>query len=210
MEVSAEIRWFWKAGPPPGLQAWFVSEARHPCAPGGGQKRRTDRYRRDAEQEELGIKLRGSAPGCEVKGLVAVLAPLSRAPFVGPGQVWTKWSTEALRFEPDELVATTKLRWIRKLDTKGSAPREVALGPDEGPLKKGDEPETGCQVELTRILFAEQEWWSFSFESFGTLATVERDLHAGAAAMAERQPPALTGGTLASYPAWLKDRLAAG
>ena len=208
MQRSAEIRWFWKSNPPPGLEEWFKSEKTHGCVPGGGVTPRTDLYRRETKQVELAIKLRGNKPGYEVKGLVEQLALLSVAPFTGPVELWTKWSTDGLKFDAQELIPTTKLRWIRKLDTTGAKPREVELGPDETAKSGNVVLESGCQVELTQIHIRDETWWSFSFESFGTIATVERDLHAAAAVMAKRGPPALSGGILASYPAWLKDRLA--
>jgi len=209
MQLSAEIRWFWRSKAPAGLKEWFTPQGlSHPCAAGGGATPRTDLYCRDTKQNELGIKARGNAPGCEVKGLVALLGSLNEAPFTGTGELWTKWSTEGLRFETAELIATTKLRWLRKLDTSGAQVREVELGPDEKPKQADDVPRTGCQVELTRIVVADQTWWSLGFESFGTMATVERDLRAGVSVMARRNPPALIGGTLASYPTWLKERAA--
>ena len=77
------------------------------------------------KQAELAIKLRGNKPGYEVKGLVEELAPLAEGPFAGAGELWTKWSTDGLRFDAQELIATTKLRWIRKLDTGNAKPREI-------------------------------------------------------------------------------------
>src|SRR5512139_3281096 len=206
MQVSAEIRWFWKTNAPAGLEEWFKSKEHHPFAPGGGTTPRTDLYRR-TKQTELAIKLRGNK-GYGVKGLVAELASLTTAPFVGAAEMWTKWDADGLKFDALELIATTKLRWIRKLDTTGAEPREVELGEDERARDEKDFPKSGCQVELTQIFVGKERWWSFSFESFGSVATVERDLRAGAAEMAKRRPPPLPGGTLASYPAWLRDRLA--
>jgi hypothetical protein len=207
MQVSAELRWFWKNAPPPGLEDWFKrARPSHPSAPGGGVVPRTDLYRRDAKQVELGIKLRGGKPGYEVKGLVEDLGRIDADPFVGNGELWTKWTVEGLRFDAEEVVATTKLRWIRKLDTSGQGITEVELGADEKALS-GARPQTGCQVELTQIFVGDEGWWSFSFESFGTVATVERDLRAGAAEMAKRSPPALADGAVLGYPAWLSARL---
>lgn len=168
---------------------------------------RTDLYLRDAAQTELGIKRRGNKPGYEVKGIVERLAQLTDSPFIGHAELWAKWSTERLRFNVDEMIPITKLRWIRKLDMAGTEPREVELGNDENPRDADDYPALGCQMEFTRISVSDETWWSFSFESFGKLATVERHLRAAAATMAEREPPKLTSGVLASYPAWLGERI---
>jgi len=43
VKASAEIRWFWAALPPAGLEAWFRNADAHGCAAGGGVQR-TDRY----------------------------------------------------------------------------------------------------------------------------------------------------------------------
>ena len=86
MQVSAEIRWFWKGVLPPELLVWFQRAERHSCAGGGGSVR-TDAYLRDARQSELGLKLRGGKKGVEIKGLVAVIADGCQAsPFIGPSK----------------------------------------------------------------------------------------------------------------------------
>ena len=203
VKVSAEVRWFWKTSAPAGLEQWFKSPELHGgLGPGGGTLPRTDLYRRSS-QTDLGIKLRGNK-GYEVKGLVAELAPLTDGPFAGAVELWSKWDADGLRFDALELVPTTKLRWIRKLDTDGAQPGEVEIGEDERPRDATKVPVTGCQVELTRVFVGKEAWWSFSFEAFGTVATVEGSLRAAAALMATREPPPLKDGILASYPAWLK------
>ena len=111
-----------------------------------------------------------------------------------------------MRFDVLDMVATTKLRWMRKLDTSGAEPREVKLAADERAVDPADFPQAGCQVELTQIVLGKAVWWSFSFEAFGKVGTVERDLRLVAALMAKRKPPELPRGTLASYPTWLADQ----
>jgi hypothetical protein len=205
--VSAEIRWFWQKAPD-GLVAWFQGGQAHPFPAGGGATPRTDLYRRDASQTEVGIKLRGNKPGWEVKGLVARLSPLADAPFTGEPEVWTKWTVDGLAVDARDVLATTKLRWIRKLAMDGETPREVRIGADEQPVSGEDAPDRGCQVELTQVVVGAETWWTLGFEAFGALSTVEGDLRAAASTMAGRRPPPLGGGRLAGYPAWLKDRAA--
>jgi hypothetical protein len=202
MQVSAEIRWFWLGRAPEGLEHWFRSADAHGCPAGGGGSR-TDEYLRDPGQEELGLKRRGSKPGVEVKGLVAVKREgIAAAPFTGPVETWTKLSTQALQIS--STIAVEKQRWLRKFDTSGAEPVEVPLGENESPAEKDRAlPGRGCNVELTRITVGGAEWWTLGFESFGALATVEDSLRATGAVVAARRPPPLGDPLQASYPAWL-------
>ena len=209
VQVSAEMRWFWPSSPPDGLEAWFGATEHHRYVPGGGTKVRTDLYLRDPGQEEVGIKRRDGEARAEIKSLVARGAALSTAPFSGPPEIWTKSSTDRLVLEPAQLVATAKLRSLRKLDTASPEPKEIALGADERPLDPSERPERGCNVELTRVEIDGAVWWSLGFEAFGQLETVERDLAAACAAFASRRPPPLAGGFFASYPCWLRRVLSA-
>src|SRR4051794_10428250 len=111
MQVSAEIRWFWKDAPPTGLKDWFLSETAHGCAAGGGNTR-DDKYLVDKKQVEIGIKQRGDKPGVEIKSLVSdKYATCSEDPFAGPIQIWVKQGTEVLEITPT--IVTTKQRWLR-------------------------------------------------------------------------------------------------
>lgn len=207
MQVSAEIRWFWKESLPAGLEEWFQSKDVHRCAAGGGDTR-TDEYLRepprDTVQAELGVKRRGGKDGVEVKGLVSVVQDgVVAGPFAGPIEIWSKWSTQSLHVQ--DVVSTEKLRWLRKFDTGGDTPAEVPLGSDEKPVDKDRPlPERGCNVELTRVTCAGKVWWTLGFESFGALQDVENSLRATATLLGTRRPPVLGDDALrASYPAWL-------
>ena len=217
MQLSAETRWFWRGNAPPGLENWFRSSDRHGFVAGGGGRDlrdpREDRYLHDDSQIELGIKLRGtdaaSSKGVEVKGLVvAALGDLATESFKGPIELWCKWRSQSLSM--GSTVAIQKWRCVRKFDTTGVAPVEIALGSDENHVTSGiAQPMRGCIVEFTEIHVPanKQTWWIFGFEAFGTISTVENDLRAVAVVLDDRQPPRLDGGLLASYPAWLKGQV---
>src|SRR5947207_3561754 len=114
MQVSAEIRWFWKDVLPPKLEEWFRNAKEKTCAAGGGEPR-VDEYLYDLNQIELGLKRRGGKSGVEVKGLVtAASGRLNANPFAGPIDLWTKWTSEALDLKSDLTVAIEKIRWLRK------------------------------------------------------------------------------------------------
>ena len=70
MQISAEVRWFWRADPPARFKDWFLSDAVHAYRAAGG-KPRSDEYLVDPSGVELGIKTRGGKGGTEIKGLVA-------------------------------------------------------------------------------------------------------------------------------------------
>lgn len=214
MQLSAEIRWFWPERPPSGLKDWFVNASGDVFAAGGGKPGREDEYLRDPKQVELGIKRRGGGKisGIEVKGLVECLGDLAAGPFAGPIELWTKWVSEPLKIDGAPTIRIKKQRWLRKFDAGGSLPKEIELNADEKPVKDGELPTRGCNVELTYVQIADQggDWWTLGFEAFGTIATVEADLRAVAAALNQRQPPPLEEGLLASYPMWLKAKVLPG
>lgn len=190
MQVSAEIRWFWRDDPPAGLDEWFRDAGVHGC-PVGDPETRIDVYLRDPGQTELGIKRRGANPGVEVKALVSVVRDgVAARPFEGPVETWTKVSTEALDFTPS--VTTQKVRWMRTFDTGAAVPVEVRSS-----------PRVGCAVELTCVTVGDDVWWTLGFEAFGAAGTLENSLRAAAALLAARRPPALGDGLRASYPSWL-------
>ncbi len=195
MQVSAEIRWFWRDDPPAGLENWFRDAHTHGC-PAGDEETRTDVYLHDPGQTELGVKRRGGASGMEVKALVSVIRDgVDAPPFVGPVETWTKIGTRALEF-PSSLTLR-KVRWTRTFDTGGAAPAEVPPGRGRAM------PSVGCSVELTRVTVDDDVWWTLGFESFGPLRTAESRLRATASLLAARRPPSLGDGLRASYPAWL-------
>jgi hypothetical protein len=158
VELSAEIRWFWQGSGPTGLREWFTDASFHDCGAGGGGLR-ADAYLSDPRQVELGIKLRGNKKGVEVKGLVAVPADsCSSSPFVGPIEIWVKWSSESLSLAGADLVHVSKRRWLRKFGFTGPELREIALDIDELPVEGDRLPKEGCNVEDTEISVEALRW----------------------------------------------------
>src|SRR5262245_33598979 len=105
MQLSVEMRWFWRDTQPTvcaDLFRWDNSDS-------SGEER-VDQYLRDDRQNELGIKLRGSKPGVEVKGLISREGFLDVAPFIGRIEVWAKWSSRVLELRSDLMVTVHKRR----------------------------------------------------------------------------------------------------
>src|SRR3954470_3056729 len=202
--LSAEIRWFWRNAPAPGLKEWFLNAQVHGCEAGGGEKAREDAYLIDKEAKDIGIKKRGGG-GTEVKVLVSV-QPLKELglPMIPDFEFWTKVNSKALTLSGLPLVTLKKVRWIRKIDTSAVHAVEMALGADERP-KAGEElPKQGCNVEFTEVaVIGGETAYTFGFEAFGTLQHLQRNLVAAATLIFSREPPAFTGGVKASYPEWL-------
>jgi hypothetical protein len=201
--VSAESRWFWRQGAADRWRDWFCQAGSHDF-PAGGGKERCDNYLRDANQTELGIKLRGGKPGIEVKGLVSrISGGLLTEPFIGPIELWTKWTSGTLKFDPESTIVTQKVRWIRKFDTTEGSPRELQVDEDE--KTREPLPGRGCNVDFTKLTLPDGElWWTLSFEAFGELNDVEDSLRNVVIAMALRNPPSLGAALSLSYPAFLK------
>jgi hypothetical protein len=196
MFISAEIRWFLRNEPAPGFRGWFMESGFHASQPGGVSER-TDEYLQNRGETELGIKIRGGFGGVDIKGLVEVKKNgLSSEPFTGPIEIWTKWRSEYIKLELENTIAVEKERWTRMFDTTLADPIEINL---EGRQL----PSRGCGVELTRFSVKNETWWTFGFESFGTLETIEKDLRSVASLLASRNPPPLGDAVIHSYPSLL-------
>lgn len=205
MHVSAEVRWFWHEKPPRGFKDWFLGTESHDVAVGGGSTR-VDQYLSDPQQPELGLKTRGSKPGVEVKGLIAVIGDgLCVPPFAGPIELWAKWTSEVLQIDLVATISTEKQRWLRTFDTSITPPLEIPLDYDEQPLEGHVLPVLGCNVELVKVRLRPNgdTWWTYALEAFGTLKTVEDSVRAVAAMLAARPAPSLGDALLANYPTWI-------
>lgn len=201
MLISAELRWFWREKLPPGLEQWFRSGT---LAPGGGSSR-DDEYLADPLQRELGVKRRSGKAGVEIKGLVEVRAALPE-PFSGRVQIWAKWTSHAITIDHVPRTVVRKTRWLRKYDTSGSAVHELELDAYEQLLDSvATLPERGCNLELVALTIGDRDvrWWTFGFEAFGPLDTVERSLHRVIAHVPPIGRGALAEGMELSYPDWL-------
>jgi hypothetical protein len=199
MIVTAEMRWFWSERCPPDLERWFFQST--PKA--GVGLPRCDAYVRQPNGSELGVKRRGSKPGFELKGLVAILRHSELATLAPHGELWCKWYSNGLLWDETALLTIQKVRWIRKLITSGTAIVEVPLGPDEAPLDGGSIP-GGCNLTLTKvqIVGVQGQWWTFCFEASGDVESAPNNLRSAIKYVRSGSFPSLNGAFL-SYPGWL-------
>ena len=197
MLLSAEMRWFWPDQCPQDLERWFFDA---PAQAGGGKSRR-DEYLRPIEPE-LGIKNRGSKSGVELKGLVSIIRYSELMFLAQCSELWCKWTSDAVPITNS--IVAKKIRWLRKMDTSGSAALDILLGPDEAPLSGAALPKEGCNLELTKVEIegVSGHWWTFCFEAFGDLELAPNNLRIAAKYAASNSLPHLSGYFL-SYPAWL-------
>jgi hypothetical protein len=196
MQVSAEIRWFWKGDCPDPVSLWFET---FDLAAGGGKSRK-DEYVHLKGNPELGIKKRGEKGGLEVKGLIATLPALSGA-FRDPVQLWCKWRAD---FHAVVSIAVHKTRFLRKFEFSRGAITQLKLNADEERCDGGPLPDIGCNLEKTKITIEgrNESWHSIGFEAFGDIQTAVSAL---AATIDHLGPLPRFDGRLASYPEWLAD-----
>jgi hypothetical protein len=183
MLLSAEIRLFWSDVKPADLEAWFLDASIHGSLLTNPEER-TDIYLADPQQTELGVKARGEKPGVEVKGLIATPGDtLAFASYEIPIELWSKWSSESLAFDPASGIELHKTRWLRRFD--------IASG-------------QGCNVEWTIVRTRSgATHWTLGFEAFGPLPAIQQTLRSTVRTMHHRNPPPAPGAVARSYPAWL-------
>src|SRR5207253_879281 len=122
-------------------------------------------------------------------------------------QIWGKWTSNSIRIDDLPRIVVRKTRWLRKYDTSGSAVRELELDADEQLHDSATPmPAEGCHMELVALIVGDHDarWWTFGFEAFGRLETVERSLHRAVAHLPPIGREALSGGLELSYPSWLR------
>ena len=202
MMLSAEVRWFWRGGPPAPFEEWFLSRGAFEIAATGGDTR-CDRYLRAPNQVDLGIKQRGSGD-VEIKGLIA--RGQSAVQFNNLNatvEIWGKWSAKTLDLSGMPLLPVSKQRWLRTFRPAGDGMRDVS-GAETG--KESDDG-GDCQAELTKLTAPDESvWWTLGFEAHGALTEVERILEKTVAAVAARAPPQLPSASPTNYPAWLSSQ----
>jgi hypothetical protein len=205
MFISAEVRWFWHNSCPQQVHDWFFKTG---LSPGGGHPR-IDRYLRQPNQAEIGIKERGDTPGLEVKGLVATRRSPALTTIASSFEIWCKWSCAVRDLKLTSKVAITKTRWLRQFDTSEPLRVEIPLDSNEKPKFGHVMPVQGCNVELTEVRGPHRSdvWWTLGFEAFGDLDAAPINLTRVVLPESSVLAGIVAFGALLSYPGWLSARL---
>jgi hypothetical protein len=214
MYHSGEIRWYFPGEISRRVREWFESSGL-----GASEPARTDEYLYLPNCRVASVKVRESR--LEVKALTHFPERVAYPNGVGGYRdAWVKWSREVsdeialqelIGGKSDEWILVNKSRCLRKLSLDTGAVTEVDASREQ--------PDKGCQVELTsiRARLAKQAnaspdstwedcdpWWSLSLEAFGDRQFLRDDLDVAAAHLFRERPPVpLTERSSLSYPVWL-------
>jgi hypothetical protein len=196
MYPTIEVRWFQHGQIPPEVRAWYGRIGPLPEE----QPIRVDHYLHLPDHDSLGIKLREGR--LEIKqrqrqvGVVRFDEQLA-----GLVERWRKWSFSLAHNEPTvpepngAWIAVEKRRRLRRYRVTADRQVEVASA----------EPAQGCELELSRIKAADQQWWSLCFEAFGDEATLQENLRQVVNhVLAASEPPILKANASCGYPVWLR------
>jgi len=199
---SLEVRWIFPGQLAAVVAGWF---GRFPAE----TESREDIYLLDPALRGLSVKLRGGR-ALEVKvhcGNAGILEVVGRAR--GRVESWHKWSFPVSPLSQDSgvpagWIPVRKSRRISRFSLAGG--RIVAGSPGPG-------HEARCDVELTEVRVADQDWWSLGFEATGPAGLLRGALEATAAFVFTRPMPSgaePSPDESRSYAEWLSQRLGAG
>jgi hypothetical protein len=169
---------------------------RHPC--------REDHYLRLGDTDALGIKLRQGR--VEVKQRVrehGVFRFHERAN--GVVEHWRKWSFRlAAAHRALSSINASPASWIRVRKERLLRTYGLTSNGSVVPLPTPEAHHQACELELTRVEVADQDWWTLAFEAFGDESTLQEQLLLVAQhVFAAQEPPALNAQASRGYADWL-------
>jgi hypothetical protein len=192
---SLEVRWIFAGQLEAAVTGWF---GRFPA----GTESREDTYLLDPLLSGLSVKIRGGR-ALEVKayrGSPGTLEVAGRAR--GRMESWQKWS---FPFSPPRQDSGDPAGWRPVAKRRRISRFSLASGPVTVPVPgPGQEPR--CDVELTEMRTAGQDWWTLGFEATGPADLLRSELEATAALVfAQAMPGGVEPGTdeSRSYAEWL-------
>lgn len=196
MWTTAEVRWFYEGAIPDEVAAWFRQLKGEIMI----QPPRTDRYVRPTDAA-MNVKLREGR--VEVKRRDGSGRLERWTPQIA-GQIgrWRKWGFAAQADALDDLggqrywIAVTKARRMRSYWVDADGRTE--------PVRWGDLPARGCDIELSRVTVRDTVWWSLCLEAFGDEESLAERLRRTAQhVFTQGSPPELSAEHSYGYPAWL-------
>lgn len=201
---SAEARWFISGSLPDEVLRWF--KAGQALNPEGVQ---VHEYLLFPDCQSVGVKLREGR--FEIKALLAAAQPLLPGLGIeGRTDQWVKWSfaceglptLDSALHQSGHWLKVQKERFLRRFSADMGHLAEVTAPP-------GSLPESGCNVELTRVEVdvKPQSWFTLGFEAFGQPAVAVKILLDALRLFFKDHGPvpgvSLSEGNSLSYPTWL-------
>lgn len=196
MQPSMEVRWFFEipvlsgqspqdAQIPTDVQTWFSDGATG--LPKGAEfidaEKRPDTYLSLPDSSDLSVKVRDGKK-VEVKRLHADLGVRTWPNGVeGRVEQWVKWSfVLAEKNDRGEVIARPDITapagsWLVVEKWRQLRKFEVKVGDNVAAVVVSSFPPEGCNLEITRLEYANRVWWSLGLESFGELETVEKNFN---------------------------------
>jgi hypothetical protein len=200
MFPTVEVRWFYRGHVPLEVEAWFHQGAgkveRHAA--------REDHYLRLRDTYALGIKLR--------QGRIEVKRRVRRPGVVrfhesvtGIVEHWRKWSFQLA--EPDRALSSLSVpttSWIPVRKERMLRTYRLTIDNHVVPASASEALRQGCEMELTRVHAAEQDWWTLAFEAFGEESVLQEQLELVARhVFAADEPPSFNASQSRGYADWL-------
>lgn len=178
MQVSYEVRWFFKDAPV-FLLEWFEHKGyqfdyKKPS--------RVDSYLPLMADQRMGIKLREG--NIEAKQLIKSHGPrkFKTIKIKGEVQEFIKWSFELDKQDPlsKTILKKQKSNWIaiakERIGYKYSFNKKGKL---LGEVDAESSMDEGCQVEFTRIVIKSKIYFTFGFEAFSTSGNERKNFDLG-------------------------------
>lgn len=201
---SAEMRWFFVGSKPEAVAHWF--DARQERL----EESRKDSYLIFFGSPCVGVKLREVREkgylNFEIKALQSPPRTVEPRPgILGKTNAWVKWSVKFNMTEDlgqtmrdgSRWIEVEKKRWLLKYEIKADAT------PNEVP--KEAFPDDGCNVELTELGVAGDQWWTIGLEAFGPPERINNHLLASLNTFfssRKKVPCPLLEANSLSYPTW--------
>jgi hypothetical protein len=200
MFPTMEVRWFYLGQVSPEARTWFWH--------GAGQveqyPRREDTYLRLAHTDALGIKLREGR--IEVKQRVQRHGSVRfNSAVTGIVEHWRKWSFQlAEAYRGLSTIAFPASSWITVRKSRSLRTYRLTGEKEVVPVSRPGSLAQGCEVELTRVQVAGQDWWTLAFEAFGDEPLLNEQLVLVARhKLATDRSLSLSTAQSCGYPGWL-------
>lgn len=194
MQPSMEVRWFLRGDMSTEIEDWFRKGLMLGPAVSFTDEKRDDIYLGLRETADLSVKARAAkSNGADKKLRAGTKLEVKQRQIdadmkqlwngvEGRLEQWVKWSFDTpVKDEKGEHIMYPDISlpegcWIGV--KKRRLVRKFAINADNMTLAVDFEarPDEGSLMEITWLEALDQRWWSLSFEAFGSLDTVQRNL----------------------------------